>query len=98
MSFNSSAWVNFHIVGDYGKLGHGNCTTQKQPRLVAGALSGKVVKFVHAGYRHSAAVTEEGELYTWGEGDHGRLGSINILKSVDNRHYVDKLMIMISSY
>ncbi|XP_069694063.1 probable E3 ubiquitin-protein ligase HERC1 isoform X1 [Periplaneta americana] len=60
--------------GDYGKLGHGNCTTQKQPRLVGGALSGKVVKFIHAGYRHSAAITEDGELYTWGEGDHGRLG------------------------
>lgn len=42
--------------------------------LVGGALTGKVVKFIHAGYRHSAAVTEEGELYTWGEGDHGRLG------------------------
>jgi alpha-tubulin suppressor-like RCC1 family protein len=76
LSFNMRIWLNFHIVGDYGKLGHGNCTTQKQPRLVAGALSGKVVKFVHAGYRHSAAVTEEGELYTWGEGDHGRLGSV----------------------
>ena len=42
--------------------------------MIGGALSGKVVKFIHAGYRHSAAVTEEGELYTWGEGDHGRLG------------------------
>ena len=30
--------------------------------MVGGALSGKVVKFIHAGYRHSAAVTEEGEL------------------------------------
>ncbi|XP_063233987.1 probable E3 ubiquitin-protein ligase HERC1 isoform X2 [Bacillus rossius redtenbacheri] len=60
--------------GDYGKLGHGNSTTQKQPRLVGGALSRKEVKFVYAGYRHSAAITNEGELYTWGEGEHGRLG------------------------
>ncbi|XP_049838129.1 LOW QUALITY PROTEIN: probable E3 ubiquitin-protein ligase HERC1 [Schistocerca gregaria] len=60
--------------GDYGKLGHGNSTTQKQPLLITGPFAAKIVKYIHAGYRHSAAVTEEGELYTWGEGDHGRLG------------------------
>lgn len=34
----------------------------------------QVVVCVSAGYRHSAAVAEYGELYTWGEGDFGRLG------------------------
>ncbi|KAK2888184.1 probable E3 ubiquitin-protein ligase HERC1 isoform X2 [Channa argus] len=60
--------------GEYGKLGHGNNATQKYPKIIQGPLSGKVVVCVSAGYRHSAAVTNDGELYTWGEGDFGRLG------------------------
>ncbi|XP_037084977.1 probable E3 ubiquitin-protein ligase HERC1 [Pollicipes pollicipes] len=60
--------------GDYGKLGHGNTVTQKYPRRVDGPLAGKTVTTVSAGYRHSACVTADGRLYTWGEGEHGRLG------------------------
>ncbi|KAL5252247.1 hypothetical protein ACHWQZ_G015137 [Mnemiopsis leidyi] len=60
--------------GDYGKLGHGNTSTQKTPKLLLGPLSGKVVVNVSAGYRHSACVCEDGTLWTWGEGDYGRLG------------------------
>ncbi|KAL3277276.1 hypothetical protein HHI36_012626 [Cryptolaemus montrouzieri] len=60
--------------GDYGKLGHGNCATHKQPERIMGPFVGKIIKFINAGYRHSAAITDDGKLYTWGEGDHGRLG------------------------
>ncbi|XP_040012790.1 probable E3 ubiquitin-protein ligase HERC1 isoform X5 [Xiphias gladius] len=60
--------------GEYGKLGHGNSATQKYPKIIQGPLLGKIVVCVSAGYRHSAAVTNDGELYTWGEGDFGRLG------------------------
>lgn len=35
--------------GDYGKLGHGNCSTQKKPKCIGGPLLGKVIKYIHAG-------------------------------------------------
>ncbi|EDV21026.1 uncharacterized protein TRIADDRAFT_60369 [Trichoplax adhaerens] len=60
--------------GDYGKLGHGNHVTQKSPKLILGPMQGKVVRQIAVGYRHSAAITSEGLLYTWGDGDYGRLG------------------------
>ncbi|XP_057655201.1 probable E3 ubiquitin-protein ligase HERC1 isoform X1 [Diorhabda carinulata] len=63
--------------GDYGKLGHGNCATHKQPERIAGPFFDKTIRFINAGYRHSAAITDDGKLYTWGEGDHGRLGHLD---------------------
>ncbi|XP_050295909.1 probable E3 ubiquitin-protein ligase HERC1 isoform X2 [Anthonomus grandis grandis] len=60
--------------GDYGKLGHGTCATHKTPRRIGGPFIIEKVIYIHAGYRHSAAITDDGRLWTWGEGDHGRLG------------------------
>jgi len=34
----------------------------------------QLIKSISAGSRHSAAITANNELYTWGEGEHGRLG------------------------
>ena len=62
-------------AGNYGKLGHGDNLTQKYPRLIL-ALTGKVIRWVSCGNRHSAMVTMDGELFTWGEGDYGRLGMV----------------------
>ncbi|CAA9994396.1 unnamed protein product [Nesidiocoris tenuis] len=60
--------------GDFGKLGHGNTQTQRQPKLVEGPLQHSNVVQISVGYRHSAAVTSDGRLFIWGEGDMGRLG------------------------
>lgn len=61
-------------AGDHGKLGHGNTFTQKVPKRVMGELASRIVVCISAGCRHSAAVSEDGRLYTWGKGDFGRLG------------------------
>ena len=63
-----------YFEGETGKLGHGNTTTQKKPVLIT-ALQGMMVHQVACGNKHSAAVTINGALYTWGEGDSGRLGT-----------------------
>ncbi|ESN90894.1 hypothetical protein HELRODRAFT_90701 [Helobdella robusta] len=65
--------------GNGGKLGHGDNVTVYSPKLIAGPLLGKVVLCVSAGYRHSAVVTTDGELYTWGDGEHGKLGLGDVL-------------------
>jgi alpha-tubulin suppressor-like RCC1 family protein len=59
--------------GEYAPLGHGDEENALAPRLVAG-LAGRVVVDVAAGWRHTAVVTDEGELWTFGRGWQGRLG------------------------
>uniref|UniRef100_A0A1B0AIV8 HECT-type E3 ubiquitin transferase n=1 Tax=Glossina pallidipes TaxID=7398 RepID=A0A1B0AIV8_GLOPL len=62
-------------LGEYGRLGHGDNATQLKPKLVA-ALSGKRVIQVACGSRdaQTLALTEEGAVYSWGDGDFGKLG------------------------
>lgn len=49
------------------------CSFCDEPTLITG-LAGKQVVQIACGSTHSAAVTSEGELYTWGRGNYGRLG------------------------
>ncbi len=59
--------------GEYGRLGNGG-GTQKYPEPVELLLDVGAVKQIVAGMDFSAAVTEDGELYTWGRNDQGQLG------------------------
>ncbi|KAF3443904.1 hypothetical protein FNV43_RR13594 [Rhamnella rubrinervis] len=63
------AWGN----NEYGQLGTGDTQPRSQPIPVQG-LSGLNLVDIAAGGWHSTALTEEGEVYGWGRGEHGRLG------------------------
>lgn len=71
--------------GTFGVLGHGNKTSLSSPKEVESLKGLKTIK-VACGVWHSAAVVEvmvgfsggsicaSGKLFTWGDGDKGRLG------------------------
>eukprot|EP00096_Caligus_rogercresseyi_P005963 TRINITY_DN22061_c0_g1_i1.p1 TRINITY_DN22061_c0_g1~~TRINITY_DN22061_c0_g1_i1.p1 ORF type:complete len:496 (+),score=112.53 TRINITY_DN22061_c0_g1_i1:91-1488(+) len=59
--------------GDDGKLGHCSRAPVPKPRLIE-ALKSKRVRDIACGSSHSAAISSNGELYTWGCGEYGRLG------------------------
>ena len=59
--------------GEDGKLGHNNRLSLDKPRLIE-SLKSKRIRDIACGSSHSAAITSNGELYTWGLGEYGRLG------------------------
>ncbi|KAK9115713.1 hypothetical protein Sjap_014660 [Stephania japonica] len=74
--------------GTFGVLGHGNLQSVLQPKEVE-SLKGLRVKSVACGPWHTAAVvdimvdhykinTSSGKLFTWGDGDKGRLGHLDL--------------------
>eukprot|EP00736_Rhodelphis_marinus_P011569 Rmarinus@m.5200 len=60
--------------GQYGQLGTGCSVNSAMPSRVTGPLESLRVAIVSCGRYHSAALTEDGEVYTWGGGKNGRLG------------------------
>ena len=61
--------------GTGGRLGLGHCNNVATPKLVS-SLNQFVVKkvAVHSGGRHAMALTVDGKVFSWGEGDDGKLG------------------------
>lgn len=52
------------------------CRSRDDPTIVT-SLSGRQVVHIASGGTYSAAITANGELYTWGRGNYGRLGHGN---------------------
>ncbi|XP_050204298.1 RCC1 domain-containing protein RUG3, mitochondrial [Mercurialis annua] len=59
--------------GGHGQLGHPSMQNQKVP-LVIEALADQRVVYIACGGSTSAAVTDEGKLYMWGNGKDSQLG------------------------
>lgn len=59
--------------GDRGRLGTGGFKSYRTPELLL-ALEGKHIVKIAAGPAFSAAITRDGDVYTWGGNDKGQLG------------------------
>jgi len=62
-----------HGNGGQGQLGHGSVESKLSPTVVE-ALEGVSVTSVAAGGWHSLAVTDAGDVYSWGWNERGQLG------------------------
>ena len=60
-----------------GELGLETPKMQSTPKIVKG-IKGNVVKIVSGGY-HNLALTDEGEIFSWGSNSCGELGNGNTL-------------------
>jgi hypothetical protein len=61
--------------GGSGALGHGAMESQSAPRLVSALVEhNQSILNVDCGEYHSAAVSREGHLWIWGDGEAGQLG------------------------
>ena len=61
--------------GAFGALGHGTDEDEEELRRVDFFVGrGLRIQTVSAGSSHGAAITHEGQVFTWGRGKHGRLG------------------------
>ena len=75
--YNCATQVYATGYGAFGRLGVGGTDNILSPTVLSTLVSKgvKVTKVaVHSGGKHCLAVTTNGELYAWGEGDDGKLG------------------------
>jgi len=77
---DGSGWLHTWGSGFQGQLGQGKICKALTPTLVQDFIDeGLSVKEIFCGSNHNAAITHDGNLYTWGSNKHGALG-----RSIDN--------------
>ncbi|KAF3324195.1 ultraviolet-B receptor UVR8-like protein [Carex littledalei] len=60
--------------GEHGRLGFGDDKSSKMVPQKVQLLAGEDIVQVSCGGTHSVALTRDGRMYSYGRGDHGRLG------------------------
>ena len=87
--------------GSLGQLGHGEEDDQTKPKFVTELRNTRVIKLA-CGARHSAAITDNGVLFTWGSNeDGGMFDSITLLLPLTDRpslYHIISHYIIISLY
>lgn len=72
---HTGGWVYTWGSGYHGQLAQGSKQTTHTPELVTYFSKLHIlIKLIASGSHHSAAVTQDGELYTWGSNANGCLG------------------------
>lgn len=77
MALTSDGLVYAWGYGFHGQLGNGSTVDQSTPVAVqtSGVLTGKTIIGISAGISHSAAITADGVIATWGSNINGELGN-----------------------
>lgn len=59
----------------FGQLGLGDLEDRNAPTpITSSPLAGQHTRLLACGWRHTLAVSEEGQMFTWGRGTNGQLG------------------------
>lgn len=72
----------FRGKGDNFRLGHGTEEHIRHPKQIEG-LSGKKIVDIAVGSMHTLAVTDEGEVFSWGRNDQGQLADGAVASKAD---------------
>lgn len=67
--------------GEHGQLGHNDRVNKLVPTKVM-ALVNSFITQITCGWSHTAALDDKGQVFTWGNSDHGKLGHANSRKVV----------------